>query len=131
MNYKQFIKLKVLIGFLIGLVVAMAVTINNFYLAISGVFIGVLFMFLVKSRFKKVIVDERVISISGLAARATYALVTLFLAVLGLFLILSGRGHDDIYVESIGVLFSYIAMFLLAVYSILYYYFNKKYGGDK
>lgn len=131
MNYKTFIKLRVLIGVLIGFIVAIAAIINNFYLAISGIFIGILFMLLVKSKFKEIIVDERVISISGKASRMTYIIVTLFLAILGLFLILSGRLHDDIYIESIGVLLSYVAIFLVAIYSISYHYFNKKYGGNK
>ncbi|MBU1036858.1 DUF2178 domain-containing protein [Patescibacteria group bacterium] len=131
MSYKTFIKLRILIGVLIAIIVAVAATINDFYLAITGVLIGVLFMFLVKSKFKKVIVDERVIAVSGKASRMTYVIVTLFLAIAGLFLILSGRGDGNIYVESIGVLFSYLAMLLIAVYSISYHYFNKKYGGDK
>lgn len=131
MTYKTFVKLRILIGVLIAIMVGIAVSINNFYLAITGVFIGVLFMLLVRSRFKKVIVDERVVSISGKASRMTYTIVTLFLAVLGLFLILSGRGDENIYVESIGVLFSYVAMLLIATYSISYHFFNKKYGGDK
>lgn len=131
MSYKTFIKLRILIGILIAITVAIAATLNNFYLAITGVLIGVLFMFLVKSKFKKVIVDERVISISGRASRMAYTIGTLFLAILGMFLILSGRSHGDIYTESIGTLFSYAAMFLIAVYSISYYYFNKKYGANK
>ena len=131
MKYKTFIKLRIIIAILIAFTVALATSINNFYLAITGVLIGVLFMVLVKSKFKKVIVDERVISISGKASRATYIIATLFLAIIGMFLIISGRGGEDIYVESIGVLFSYTAMFLIAIYSISYHYFNKKYGGNK
>jgi len=131
MNFKTFVKLRILIGVLIAIIVAVAVSANNFYLAIAGVLIGILFMFLVKSKFKQLIVDERVISISGQASRLTYMIVTMFLAVLGMFLILSGQGKNDIYGESIGTLFSYIAMLMIAVYSVSYYFFNKKYGGNK
>ena len=76
-----------LIGLGIGTVVAIAATTNNFYLAITGILIGILFMFLVKKGVKEVIVDERIISISGQASRMTYVIVTMFSAILGLFLI--------------------------------------------
>lgn len=131
MDYKNFKRWRVVIAFFIAMIVSIAVGVNNFYLAIAGVFAGVIFMSLVRRRFKEVVVDERVISISGKAARATYAIVTVFLAMLGLFLILSGRGHGDVYTESIGTIFSYTAMLLLVLYSVSYHYFNKKYGGDK
>ena len=130
MNYGTFTRLRLLIGLGIGTIVAIAATTNNFYLAITGILIGILFMFLVKKGVKEVIVDERVISISGQASRMTYVIVTMFSAILGLFLILSGKGDGNIYVEGIGVLFSYMSMLLIAVYAISYHYFNKKYGGN-
>jgi uncharacterized membrane protein len=131
MKFKTFVKLRLMVAALIGVVVAVAAVTDNFYLAIIGIFIGVLFMILVNSKYKKIIVDERVVSVSGMASRATYAIAILFFAIIGLFLIISSRGHGDIYGESIGTLFSYVAMFLIAIYSITYHYFNKKYGGDK
>jgi len=130
MTYKQFKAIRLLIMAFIATVVATASVINNFYLAITGVLIGVLFLYLVRIKFKKVMIDERVVSLSGKAARMAYALPTLFLAVLGLFLILSGRGHQDIYTESLGVIFSYIAMLNIAIYAISFRYFNKIYGGE-
>lgn len=131
MNYKKFMIYRLAIVAFIAIVVSIAVSSNNFYLAISAVLVGIMLMFLVKKKFTKITVDERVISISGLASRATYMIITLFLAISGLFLILSSRSHGDFYGESIGTIFIYIAMFMIAIYSISYHYFNKKYGADK
>lgn len=131
MNRKTYIKIRILIGILIAAVVFVAAIKNNLFLALTGILVGVLFMFLAKSKFREVTIDERVISVSGKASRATYMIVTLFLAILGLFMIFSGRGRADIYDESIGILLCYIAMLLIAIYSVSYYFFNKKYGGDK
>lgn len=131
MKYTTYIKIRILIGLLIAAIVVIAVSVSNFYLAITGVLIGVLFMFLAKTRFKEVVVDERVVSVSGKASRVTYVIATLFFAVLGLFFILCYPGEHGAYMESMGILFNYVAMFLIAVYSISYYYINKKYGGDQ
>lgn len=131
MDYKTFMFFRILIGVFIAAIVAVSAAINNFYLAVASVLIGVLFMFLVKSKFKQITVDERVISVSGLASRITYTIVTVLLAVLGMFLIFSGRHSQDIFVEAVGTIFCYIAMFLVAIYAVSYHYFNKKYGANK
>jgi uncharacterized membrane protein len=131
MNYQQFKKIRLLIIALVVVIMAAAVTIDNFYLAISGVLIGMLFLHLVRIRFKQVMVDERVISVSGKASRMTYVFITLLLGLLSLFFIFSGRFHEDFYIETLGVIFSYVVMLNIAIYAISYRYFNKKYGGDK
>ncbi|PIQ68391.1 MAG: hypothetical protein COV91_04320 [Candidatus Taylorbacteria bacterium CG11_big_fil_rev_8_21_14_0_20_46_11] len=89
-----------------------------------------LFLFLVRKKYGKELVDERVISISGQASRMTYIISTLTLAILGLFLIFSGKGKNDIYTEALGTIFSYAAMFNIAVYAISFKFFNKKYGAN-
>ena len=130
MIYKQFKTIRLLIMVFIASIVATALVINNFYLAITGVLLGVLFLYLVRIKFQKAMVDERVISLSGKAARMAYSIPTLILAILGLFLIFSGRTHQDIYTENLGVIFSYIAMFNITIYAISFRYFNKIYGGE-
>ena len=130
MNQKQFKVIRLLIIFFIAAIVFTASVINNFYLAITGILIGMLFMYLVRVKFKKIMTDERIINLSGKAARMAYSIPTLILAILGLFLIYSGQNHQDIYVENLGIIFCYISMLNIAIYSISFYYFNKKYGGE-
>lgn len=131
MNFKNYQKIRILIALLIASIVVTATIINNFYLAISGILIGTLFLFLAKSKFKEVVVDERVISMSGKAARATYSITTLFFAMLGLFFIFTARTHEDIYSESLGVVFCYVALLSITIYSISFHFFNKKYGANE
>ena len=130
MDYKRYQKIRTLIGLLIGVIVWEAVIVSNFYLAISGILIGMLFLFLVRNRFKKVIVDERVISVSGRASQITYSITTILLSLLGLFLIFIARGGENFYLKLLGEAFCYIALLLITIYSISYHYFNKKYGAD-
>ena len=68
MNLKQFSIIRLILFTLIGVVIVVALVINNLYLALAGLLIGILFVFLVRRKFKKVVLDERVESISGQAA---------------------------------------------------------------
>jgi uncharacterized membrane protein len=131
MNDKNFKIFRIAIIIIVAMVVGAAVTINNFYLALFGILIGILFNILVRKKFRKKLVDERVENISGKAAKMAYTITTMLLALLALFLILSARTHQDVQTEALGVTFSYIAMLNLAIYSISYSFFNKKYGGDE
>lgn len=130
MTYKSFKKIRLLIIALIAIIIATAVSINNFYLAISGILIGILFNFFVRIKFKKAWTDERIVNVSDKATKITYVISTLVLAILSLFFIFSGRQHQDATMETIGIVFSYIAMLNIAVYTVSFHYFNKKYGGD-
>ena len=131
MKRKNYTIIRILAGVLIAAVVFAAVILSNLYLALFGILVGVLFMFLAKRKFKEVTVDERVISVSGKASRATYMIVTIFLAFLGLITIFLSQGERGYFEESIGILLCYIAMLLIGIYSISFYYFNKKHGGNK
>ena len=130
MNYKQYLAIRTLIGLLVASIVMVATISSNLYLAISGVFIGILFAFLAKSKFKAVAVDERVIAISGKASRIAYVIVTMLLALFGLVFIFIGKNREDTSIGLTGETFCYIALLLITVYSISYYYFNKKYGAN-
>jgi uncharacterized membrane protein len=131
MNYKNYQMTRTFIGLLIATIVVAAIITNNFILAISGVLIGVLFLSLVKSKFKGIIVDERVVSINGRASMVVYNVATLIFAFSGFCLILISRSQKDSYLNSLGEVFCYIALLLVTIYSISYYYFNKKYGADE
>lgn len=132
MNYKQFKKVNALAAAFISATVAIAVVNNNLILAIAGVSIGVLFLLLVKKTTKAVLVDERIQNISGQAARLTYTIVTVVLAFLSLVLIMIGRKATppQSSIEMLGTIFSYIALFNLALYSVSYKYLSKKYGEE-
>lgn len=124
MKYNQFKKVKILIVAFIFATVAVALTLGNMILALVGILIGTLFLFLVKRKIKTVLVDERVKSISGYAARLTYVISTIFLAFLSLLFLLRDRG------ESLGIIFSYLVLLNLAIYSMSYKFYIKKYGDD-
>lgn len=130
MNAKQFKIARTLTMLVVTFVVALAVSIQNLYLALAGVAIGMLFMYLVRRQYKVITTDERINYIGGLAGRTSYGVTTLVLAILSMFLIVTGSQDGDIYAESLGVTMSFIVLFSIAVYSLAFAYYNKRHGGD-
>lgn len=131
MNQTQFKWARLVIVALVAMTVSTAVSIANFYLALSGVLIGMLFMWLVRLRYRKVIVDERVNTVSGRAARMSYAITTMTLMVLSMFFIMSGKSSGQIYIEALGVVFGFTVLLAVALYSVSFHYYDKRYGGDR
>lgn len=122
--------MKVLTASFVSATVAIAVVYNNIILALAGVLIGMLFLFLVRKKAKAVLVDERIQTISGLAARLAYVILTITIAFLSLVFIMIGRKSvpPQASLEVLGVTLSYIALLSLALYSLSYKFFSNKYG---
>jgi len=131
MNQKKFITFKILISIFVVLTTLIAFSYNNFVLALAGIIIGMLFMFLVRKKTKTIIIDERIELMSGKASKATYGITTMVFAVLSIIFILTGRRTDIIYYQALGFTFSYITLFSIAIYSISYKYYQKFYGGNE
>jgi len=128
MNCKQFKRIKMLITAFVSATVAIAVVYNNAILALAGVAIGMLFLLLVRKKTKIVLVDERIQNIGGRAARLTYVILTVTLAFFSLVFITTGRRTGEANYETLGTILSFITLFSLALYSLSYKYFSKKYG---
>jgi uncharacterized membrane protein len=128
MNYQQFKRMKALSAAFVSATVAIAVVYNNIILALAGVFIGLLFLFLVRKKTKAVLVDERIRNIGGRAARLTYSILTVTMAFLSLIFIMSGRRLGEANYELLGIILSYLTLLSMALYSLSYKYFSKKYG---
>jgi uncharacterized membrane protein len=128
MNYKQFKRIRLLIASFVSATVAIAVVYNNIILALAGVVIGMLFLFLVRKKTKAVLIDERIQSIAGYAARLTYTILTITVAFLSLTFILGGKQLNEPNYEMLGIILSYVTLFSVALYSLSYKYFSKKYG---
>lgn len=127
MNTQQYRYVRVAVILFMAAVVAVSLWLNNHLLAAAGIVTGLLFLLLVRSR-ARILVDEREQSIREKAAAATY---TIFAATIGvsavILLLWSRRGF--VYLEALGLLFAYLALFLIALYAISYQFFNRRYGG--
>ncbi len=127
MNIKKFRLIRALIGAFVGITVGIAVTIDNVILAFAGVLIGMLFLFLVKKKSKIKIYDERIRAIARDAARVTYAISTMVFAFLSLMFLTGSARIENQFIETLGTIFSYVALFNVAIFAICFRYFNQKY----
>ncbi len=135
MNRKRYTQLRVVAAFFIGMIVSIAVVRDWYLLAVAAVITGMAFLSLVRSRVK-IRTDERERTIQEKAGRMTYMIVAPTMGIMALLLLLPSKGGLAVFsrgewafIESIGMIFAYISLFLITVYAISYYIFNTKYGG--
>lgn len=136
MNRKTYKQFRIIVAFFVGMIVSIAVTKDSYLLATAGVFTGIIFMFLVRSK-AKITTDERELSVQEKAARVTYSIFAPTIGIISFLLLLPAQGGltvfskgEWLFVESLGIVFAYLTLFLIALYAVVYYFFNKKYGGN-
>ena len=130
MEYKIFKKVRILIKLFVFATVTIAVVYDNMILALAGVLIGMLFFFLVKGKTKAVLVDERIKSIGRHATYLTYWFLTCIIAFFSLVFIISGRQTGESQIETLGIVLSCVTFLSLAIYSISYRYYLKRYSDE-
>lgn len=135
MDEKKYKQIRVAITLFISTIVGISVIRDSFVLAAAGVITGMVFMILVR-RKAKIKVDERERTIREKAAQLTYAVFAPTIGI-GSFLLLFpslsklavfSKG-DFGYLESLGMVFAYLSLFLISLYAVSYHFYNKKYGG--
>jgi len=135
MNIKKFRQIRTAIIIFVGIIVFLAVSLNSYLLAAIGVFTGMLFLSLVRAK-TKIVIDERERTIREKAANLTYAIFAPTIGI-GSFLLLFpsysnlsvfSKG-EFVYLESLGMIFAYLTFFLIVLYSLSYFFLNKKYSG--
>jgi uncharacterized membrane protein len=136
MNIKRYNQIRAAIGLFVGAIVSISVTQNSYLLAVIGVFTGMLFLILVRSK-TKIVVDEREKTIREKAAQLTYAIFAPTIGIGAFLLILPYKDISPVfakgeftYLESLGMVLSYLTLFLIAIYAISYHYLHRKYGGS-
>jgi uncharacterized membrane protein len=123
-KFKLFgLTITIVVGFIIGLSAFRGEPIT----AIVAVVAGMILIYMLKSRVKQVIEDERIYRISEKASRRTIQVVGTITALLGLTIIgLSRSGYLEL--VEVGYSLACFATVLLMVYMIFYGYYAKKFG---
>ena len=136
MNRKKYKQLRVIVFLFVAAIVGLAVIRDNYLLSIAGILTGMIFMVLARSK-AKIKTDEREASIQEKSARMTYAIFAPTIGIAAFLLLLPSKGGFSIfskgewlYTESLGMVFAYLTLFLIAIYAISYHFFNRKYGGS-
>jgi len=129
MNVKKYRKIRVLVFLFVAAIVSISTIRESYVLALLGVLTGILFLSIARAK-TKVVIDEREKSVREKAAQMTYAVFAPTLGIGSLLMLISYRG-EFYYIESLGMIFAYITLFLIALYALSYHFFNRKYGGGK
>lgn len=119
--------LKIMVSVFLSALILLALLRAQHALAVLTAIAGLFFLTVVRSSSGP-IMDEREQSVREKAAQLTYIIFapTLGMSALGL-LILS---HDsNFFLESLGVILAYLTLFLITLYSISSFFFDRKYGG--
>lgn len=125
MSYNRYKLVRIFIVAFVSITVSLAVSAENAYLAVAGVVIGGIAMFLVKKNVKELLVDEMIKSIAGKSALMAYSITVPTLALFSIILMFSNLGNIDSYYYNLGIILSYIVLFNIAIYSISYYFYKK------
>lgn len=125
MKDKKFRMLRVLISVYVSSVVAVGVSLSNPWLVLGGVVTGFVCLWLVKKKLAVKTSDERTEHLSGRAAIMTYSIVSSALALVSLFLLFVAQNEP--YLQSVGIILSYITLTMIGVFATLYqYYLNQE-----
>ena len=127
MEVKKFKLYWLIITIIIGFVIGLSAVRGEPITAIVAVVVGMMLLYLLKSRVKKIIEDERVYRISEKASRRTIQVVGITTAIIGLSIMgLSKRGYIEF--TEVGYALACFAAVLLMVYMIFYWYYARSYG---
>lgn len=135
MDGKKYKQLRIIVALFVGAIVGLAVVRDSYLLSTAGVLTGMAFMVLVRSK-AKIRTDERESTVQEKAARMTYAIFAPTLGIAAFLMLLPSKGGIEVfskgewlYLESLGLVFAYLTLFLITIYAISYHFFNRKYGG--
>ncbi len=135
MDKKKYNQLRVVVTVFVSTLVGFALVRNSYLLSVAGILTGMVFLALVRSK-AKIITDEREATIQEKAARMTYAIFTPTIGIAAFLLLFPTYSGLSIfskgeftYLESLGMVFAYLTLFLISLYAISYHFLNRKYGG--
>jgi len=137
MNTKKYRQARNIATLFIILIIIASVFLHLYLLTVTAIFTGILFLSLVRSKSKNIL-DERELSVQEKAADFTYAIFAPTLG-LGAFLLLVpsysrlsvfSKG-EFLFTESLGIIFAYLTLFLITLYTLSYFFLNRKYGGNR
>lgn len=130
MTLKTFKIIRICTSVLVFAFMAAGLYFANIFVALVGVIIGMLIIWISKYRIKEIIVDERIRSASEKAARSAFIVAVFVMGWTSVLIMIFNIRNYFPYLESVALLFAYITIFLIVIYTISYYYFINKTGGN-
>ncbi len=135
MNKKQFQLLRIIIVAFISAIVLLAITGNDIFLLFAGAAAGVLFWIFLGAK-SEVGFDERGVSVREKAAHLTYIIFAPTIGISALIMLIPSHSGlevfsrgDFTFLESLGIVFACLTLFLIVIYAISTHFVNNQFGG--
>lgn len=132
LKYQQ---IRAIVFLFVFVLIALAIRLDNFFLAFASLTSGLLFMTIAHSS-KLNSADEREVTVQHAAANTTYGLVTSTLGLTTILLLLPSKGGFSIFakgqwifLEAVGMLLAFLSLLIIVIYTLSYQFYTQKYGG--
>jgi len=130
MKVATFQKIKTITIIFLLLTTVGAFLIGNIFWGVVALLAGVIFLILMKLSTKGVVTDERVKLVSKKASHATFTVFTTMIALSSIAFVIIGQDHYGL-LEALGIIFSYMTLFIVTLYGIFYLCFDRGWGDDE
>lgn len=121
---KTFKTIRVITAFLLAVVMAQAVILNNYILAAVAVAAAIGVILISRKKVDEVLSDERDVQITGKSARLALSIFCVVGAVVT-FILMAQRNSNYVF-EVAGSTLAYSVCALLLLYSAIFYYYEKQ-----
>ncbi len=137
MKLKKYKQLRIIITIFVSIIISLAINSHSYLLTLAAVLTGMVFMALFRHK-AKIKADERDITIQEKAAKLTYAIFAPTIGIASVLLLIPTHSGlavfsktDFTYLESLGMIFAYITLFMISIFAISYHFLNQKFGGGR
>jgi len=134
MTLKKYRRIKQSALFFLFIIFCLSIFLKIYILSVISILAGVLFVALIHS--SQELSDEREVAVRRQAVDFTFTILVSTLAFSSFIMLLPlytgwsvfSKG-EYLYIESIGTIFAYLVISLVVLYSLAYFFFNRKSGG--
>lgn len=129
MDYDVYIWLRRIIILAVLAVIGFGIWQHNIVPVLLSAGLGIVSLLILRSKTNAVLVDERVERIADRASRVAFSLSALIFGLVSLAFLVFTR-QRMLFPQALGTLFGYVAIFMLALYLLLYWVYSRQMGGD-
>jgi uncharacterized membrane protein len=130
MSYKTYRMWQAILGGIMGGVTGGFISIN-WIIPVITIIISIVIMMILRRSVKEIVADERTHAIADKAARFTFQVATIGMAVVGAIIIVVSYANTDSSpaLKQLGLALEYAVCALLLINLLAYTYYNHKLGG--
>ncbi|MDD5341145.1 MAG: DUF2178 domain-containing protein [Patescibacteria group bacterium] len=124
MTKKTFLIYKIIAVIVVGIAFGASVNFGNWYLPLAILIAAWVFLYILRTRVKEVIADERDYNLAGKASALSLRIFASLAVIAGFILYVAEKQNETMF--AIGSVLMYSAGFLMLLYAIIFKIYEKK-----